>query len=250
MTAAALAVLALAGCVDLTTDPDEIVAIEFSPLPYPAVVLGDTLRDSLGVAAPLVGKLFNGSGDLATKPAPTFVSLDTIVDVTATGMLVAHQTVGTARLIATGGGLQSVSRSVETTLLPDTLSIEAGPDTLPLSIPDDAASNISTEFRLKLQSRAGGGVVRSWVVDFALRYRSQDIAPKDTSLLYLANEVGRPSAVDTTDGSGVVSRRLRFKVVAGQVPVLDSVIVVARAMYRGALVPGAPARMVVRVKPK
>jgi len=250
LTATAVAVLALSGCVDLSTNPNEIVAIEFAPLPYPAVVVGDSLRDSLGVVAPLQGKLLNGSGDVATKPAMIFFSLDTIVDVSTSGVTVAHQTVGTARLLASGGGLQSVIRTLDTTLLPDTLTVDAAPDTLRLTIPDDATANTSTDLRLKLQSISGGGTVRSWVITFKLQYRSADIAPTDTSLLYLSNESGRPSRVDTTDASGLVSRRLRFKVIPGQVPALDSVIVTAEAKYKGALVPGAPARMVVRVKPK
>lgn len=250
LTAAAVAVLALAGCVDLSTDPNEIVAIEFAPLPYPAVVVGDSLRDSLGVVTPLSGKLLNGSGDVATKATMTFFSLDTIVDVKTSGVAVAHQTVGTARLLASGGGLQSVIRTLDTTLRPDTFAVEAAPDTLRLTIPDDATANTSTDLRLKLQSIAGGGTVRSWVITFKLRYRSADISPTDTSLLYLSNESGRPSRVDTTDASGLVSRKLRFKVVPGEVPTLDSVIVTAEAKYKGALVPGAPARMVVRVKPK
>ncbi|MEP7347878.1 MAG: hypothetical protein ABI877_21585 [Gemmatimonadaceae bacterium] len=251
LTAAAVVLLALAGCVDLSTDPNEIVAIEFAPLPYPAVVIGDSLRDSLGVVAPLTGKLLNGSGDVASKATPSFFSLDTIVDVSTAGVTVAHQTIGTARLLASGGGLQSVIRTLDTTLQPDTLSVEAVQDTLRLTIPDDPVTNITTDLRLKLETKTGtGGAVRSWVVNFQLRYKSNDIAPTDTSLLYLANESGRPSNVDTTDASGVVSRKVRFKIVPGQTPVLDSIIVTAVTKYKGALVPGAPARMVVRVKPK
>ena len=250
LTASGVAAVALAGCVDLSTDPNEIVAIEFSQLPYPAVVIGDSLRDSLGVVAPLSGKLFNGAGDVATKAKMTFFSLDTIVDLTASGVTVAHESVGTARMLASGGGLQSAIRPLDTTLKPDTLVVDASPDTLRLVIPDEA-TNVSGEFRLKLQSKSvAGGIVRSWVVGFRLRYKSVDIAPTDTSLLYLANESGRPSTADTTDANGIVSRRVRFKVVPGQIPALDSVIVTAETRYRGVLVPGAPARMVVRVKPK
>ena len=251
LTAVAGAVLALAGCVDLSTDPNEIVAIEFSPLPYPAVVLGDSLRDSLGVAKALTGQLFDGSGGLVSKTPLTFFTLDTIVDVSTSGIIVARQTTGTARLLASGGGLQSVTRALETVLRPDSFSVVASPDTLKLVVPDDAIANVSAEIRLQVQSKSGaGGAVKSWVVGFRLRYKAVDIAPTDTSLLYLVNESGRPSVVDTTDANGVVARKIRFKVIPGQVPVLDSIIVTAETKYRGALVPGAPVRLVVRVKPK
>ena len=251
LTAAAGAVLALAGCVDLSTDPNEIVAIEFAPLPYPAVVLGDSLRDAQGVVTKLSGQLFDGSGGIVSKSPLAFFSLDTIVDVSTLGVTVARQTTGTARLLASGGGLQSITRLLETVLRPDTFTVEASPDTLRLLVPDDVSANVSGEFRLKVQSRSGaGGGVRSWVVDFRLRYKSVDIAPTDTALLYLVDESGRRSVVDTSDANGVVSRKVRFKVIPGQVPVLDSIVVTAETKYKGALVPGAPARMVVRVKPK
>ena len=42
---ALLSLIAVA-CIDLSTDPDEIVAIEFGDLPWPSIVAGDTLRDA------------------------------------------------------------------------------------------------------------------------------------------------------------------------------------------------------------
>ena len=53
-----ISLLALIGCIDWTVDPDEIVAIEFPEPPAPAVVAGDTLRDSTGVVAPLTAIFF------------------------------------------------------------------------------------------------------------------------------------------------------------------------------------------------
>jgi hypothetical protein len=87
-------------------------------------------------------------------------------------------------------------------------------------------------------------------VNFRLRYKGNDVAPTDTTLAFLTNESGRVSAVDTTDAGGTASRKIRFKVIPGQVPSLDSLIVTAEAQYKGAPLPGAPVRMVVRVKPK
>ncbi len=251
LTVAALALSALAGCIDLSTNPDEIVAIEFAPLGYTAVVMGDTLRDSTGVLAPLSTKLIDGAGNVVTGQTITYVPLDSLLQVTSGGLAIARNTAGTARVVATGGGLQSITRSVDVVTRPDSLSVDNRPDTLRLGIPDDPAVNITGEFRLKLVSKTVPvSFPKSWVVYFTLRYQGADVAPGDTSLLFLVNEQGRPAIADTTDAQGVVSRRVRFKLVPGKVPALDSVIVTARASYKGALVLGAPARMVVPVKPK
>ncbi|MFN8571889.1 MAG: hypothetical protein U0132_07515 [Gemmatimonadaceae bacterium] len=251
LTAAAIALLALAGCIDLSTNPDEIVAIEFAPLGYTAVVMGDTLRDSTGVLAPMSTKMIDGAGNVVSGQAVTYVALDSLLQVTTAGLAIAKNTAGTARIVATGGGLQSVTRSVDVVSRPDSLAVDNRPDTLRLGIPDDPAVNITGEFRLKLVSKTVPVTFpKSWVVYYRLTYQGTDVAPGDTSLLFLVNEQGRPAVADTTDTQGLVSRRVRFKLVPGKVPALDSIIVTAQASYKGALVLGAPARMVVPVKPK
>ena len=56
----AVVLAAVAGsCTEIGTNPATVTALEFDSLPYPAVVTGDTLRDSLGNAAPLSATAFN-----------------------------------------------------------------------------------------------------------------------------------------------------------------------------------------------
>ena len=69
---ALLSLIAVA-CIDLSTDPDEIVAIEFGDLPWPSIVAGDTLRDASGAIAPLMARLFDGNGDPADGPVEFLV---------------------------------------------------------------------------------------------------------------------------------------------------------------------------------
>ena len=47
------AIAVATACIDLSTDPDEIVAIEFQDFPWPSIVAGDTLRDASGAVVPL-----------------------------------------------------------------------------------------------------------------------------------------------------------------------------------------------------
>lgn len=244
-------VIAVAACIDLTTDPNEIVAIEFDPLPAPAIVIGDSLRDSVGVATPLSGKLIDGAGQTVTETPLVFLTRDTTVDVKADGTTIAHLTTGPARLFATGAGLQSIDRIIDVVPPPDTTFGEGTPDTLMLIVPDDPTVNVSAALRFHVNTKTGtGGGVKSWIVRYTLSYQGQAVVPGDTSLLFLANDAGRPAYVDTTDASGVASTKVRFKVVQGRIPLLDSIFVTATLSYRGALVPGAPVRMVVPVKPK
>jgi hypothetical protein len=63
------------------------------------------------------------------------------------------------------------------------------------------------------------------------------------------NDANRASQSDTTDASGVASRKIRLDVTKITNPV-DSVIIEARAQFKGALVAGAPVRLVVKFKPK
>ena len=79
---AALLAAGSVGCFDLTTNASEIVAIEFPDLPSPAVVAGDTLRDSTGKAVVLNARLFDAAGDEVTgQPVQFFTTDDGCINV-------------------------------------------------------------------------------------------------------------------------------------------------------------------------
>lgn len=254
---AALAlVAALAGsaaCIDLSTDPDEIVAIEFRPLAWPAVVAGDTLRDSLGHVAPLEARLFDASG-AEVDGAVQFFSRDTLTSVTESGLLVARTTAdGTTQLLASGAGIQSAVRRVEVVPRPDSLAAEGTIDTLRWVIPDSPGENTSGLLRVKLFSRGSTPAkgVRSWIVSWSLSFQGQPIAPGDTSRLWLVSETGLASTLDTTDAQGVAARRVRLRVSSGLgLGALDSAVVLVEARERGVPVARSPVRLVLPIKPR
>jgi len=72
--------VAAAACIDLSTDPDEIVAIEFPELPWPSIVAGDTLRDASGAVVPLTVRLLGGDGDVVTGNMATTGAIESWVD--------------------------------------------------------------------------------------------------------------------------------------------------------------------------
>jgi hypothetical protein len=248
---AALSLLA-AACLDRSTDPDEIIAIELLPPAWPSVVAGDTLRDSLGVAAPLEARLFDGHGDIVTGAPVIFFPRDTLVTVTDLGMVVARDSVdGAAELIASTTGVQSTVRRLEVVPRPDSLAAQGTIDTLRWVIPDQPAVNVSSELRVQLLNRTDTGVqgVRAWIVRWRLEFRGQPVPPGDTSLIYLVNGAGRPTVTDTTDGVGNAGVRVRLRTGPGLSPV-DSAVLIAEASYRGAPVAGSGLRLVLPLRPQ
>lgn len=242
-----LAAILFFACIDLTTDPDEIVAIEFSELPWPAIVAGDTLRDSTGAAAPLSARLFDADGDLVTGPVEFLVQRGGVRVVNGVYLVADDTATESVGVIASTSGVQSVVRQIEIVAAPDSLA----PDPVtPFEwvVPDDPALNTSQPLAARVLSDAAEGV-RSWIVTFELAVDDRIISPTDTAQLYLVAENGRVSYVDTTDVVGRASRRLRLKVTPGFLPP-DSAVITARASYLGVPLKGSPVRLVLPLSPR
>lgn len=251
----ALVLAAVVGaCTDTSTSPTRIVALEFDTLAFPSILTGDTLRDSLGKVAPLHAVAFNGNGAVIANPAIQYVSLDSTVAISPTGIVTAQARSGGARIIASAASLQSVQRILLITRRPDTLVITGKKvDTLNYALIDNASTNASNPFGVRLVTRdTSGGVSGStgWLVSYQVFYRGKALTQSDTTVATLWNKSSAtPSLVDTTTPDGSAGRRLRLRPVGLQA-VRDSFVVFATARYRGAQVPGSPARFVLVVVPK
>lgn len=251
VTLAGAAAIGSAGCIDLSTDPDEIVAIQMDELPWPAVVAGDTLRDAMGVAAPLGAQVFDAAGDLVDIPVE-FIARDTLVTVTASGLVIARDSVdGASEILASVPQIQSTVRRLEVVPRPDSIEATATIDTLRWVIPDAPATNVSSALSVRLLNRTATGVqgVRAWVVQFRLEFRGAPVPPGDTTLVWLVDESGRPRTADTTDAQGHATRRVRLRTGPGLNP-LDSAVVFVDAQYQGVPVAGSPLRLVVPMVPR
>jgi hypothetical protein len=223
------------GCIDLSTDPDEIVAIEFSELPWPSIVAGDTLRNESGIAAALVARLFDGDGDLVDGPVE-FLVQDPALRIVNGNQLVAEPTAtGSIGIIASTAGIQSIATLIDVVLRPDSIAPEGTLAPLEWVVPDDPALNTSAPILVKVLSNTTDPPtpVRSWIVRFQLEAGGRVIPENDTTQIWLATENGRPSYVDTTDASGFASRRVRLRVAPGLTPP-DSAVITVAASYKGA----------------
>ncbi|MGQ0538672.1 MAG: hypothetical protein ACT4R6_06975 [Gemmatimonadaceae bacterium] len=223
------AALAASACIDYGTDPNEIGAISFDGIAYPAVVAGDTLRDETGLARPLRATVFSGAGDTVANPKVQFFSRDTTVILTTQGYVIGRLP-GIARLFATADKLQSITRDIDVVPRPVAAALVSAPDSLLTSVVD-TTRNVSADFALRVTSAARTGV-KGFLVRYTLEYRGAPVAPGDTAQIFLVDESGRPSSVDTTDTNGEARRRVRVKV--GRLPsASDSAVVRFGVVARG-----------------
>lgn len=231
-------------CTKVPTDANSIASLQFNAFPTPSVVLGDTLRDSTGKIAPITARAFNYSGSEVGSAKITFFAIDRGIRVDSlTGIVIGDSLRTTAARIGAVTGALEALRGIFVTLRPDT--VEAGTrDSLLYSL-TDSTLNVSPPLSVTVRhtlTRADSAV-GNYLVNFAV------ISQTDTLAAQLVTDAGFASRVDTTDASGIASRRIKVRPTR-LTNVSDSVIVLASVRYRGSHVRGSPARLVLRVKPR
>lgn len=244
LAAVATGIVAALACTDVPTEPDAVLSLSFDSLPSPSVVLGDSLRDTTGVARRLFATAFNFQGEVIPNAPVVFSSPDRGVRLDAsTGFVIGDSLRATpARIVATIGRLQA-TLSLDVTLRPDTVAASSGRDSLGYSL-TDTTRNVSPTLSVRVLHgfATADSAVKSYVVSFAVA------SPATAGLATLVNDANRTSVVDTTDATGVAGRKIRLDP-ARLTSLVDSVIVLATVKYRGTAVRGSPVRLVLRVKP-
>lgn len=239
------ALCAVAACTDIPSGANAVGSIQFDSLPFPSVVLGDTLRDVTGKIAPLGARAFAyGAKPIPDAPFRYFALERGLTVDSITGRVIGDSIRAIpARVLVTVAGLQAVL-PIPVVFRPDTVVISHGRDSLAYSL-TDSTLNISPALSVTLRhtlTRADS-LVRSYLVIFAITNQA------DTLAAQLVNDAGLASAMDTTDASGLASRKVRIRPTRLK-SVIDSVLVTASVRYRGAHVRGSPARLVLKVKPR
>lgn len=214
----ALAAAAAIACADVG-EPDAPASLAWSArrLPATAILIRDTLRDTLGQPAPVNAVVFDADDDPIADFPVEYTILDTgrIERDAATGYLVSTDTTTLAqvRIQARAGGL--IAQPVAITIIP------AAPDTLRDA---DSASTLApavllttdrparTSLReIRPVARRGATGVGSWFVEYRIVSRPAFV---DSAWFTgaLADTVTRAAAqVDTTDASGIASRFVRAR---------------------------------------
>lgn len=247
-------------CAEIGLGPNEAAAIELDPFPSPSVVVGDTLRTIDGVVTPVRARVFNVRGDIISDAAPRYLYADANIDSalaidSATGIVVAKALVsGDKRIAARIGGTLQVLRGIRIVPRPDSVSGTSLTEILGTTLPDTGRqgqeNNSTKALSVTVRHRDGNAVspVRSWPVRFQLV--SPANPTNDTmAAVYLVDDQGRASVLDTTDDSGAAGRRVRVR--ALQFPVgaaVESVVVRATVTYRGQPLKGSPVRITAPVR--
>jgi hypothetical protein len=234
---------ALAGCAQETVGPETAVAVALESLPFPAVVAGDSLRDTTGAAVPVRGTAFNYRGEELPDVPLSYLILDRGATIDPETGIVRGDSVRDTpvRVVAFLDGLQTQAQQLFVVPAPDSLRVTAGEDTLEYSL-IDTTLNFSSQLTVRLLGGGAAIPVRGWLVSYEISYAA------DPELAVIVGDGSRESTIDTTGADGTASRRvyLRPEELA---TTADSVVLLATARYRGAHVDGSPARLVVHLRP-
>jgi hypothetical protein len=258
VVAALAGALIVAGCSELGTDPGGVVAIELKPPAMPAVVVGDTLRDTTGAIAPLTAVVLNADGDtVAGAPVRFFVlsardSAAVTVD-SVSGIVTGDSVVSTSvRIIAMVSGLQPTVNLLVTNR-PDTVTyVNRTADTVAYSFSDTtkaSANDLAVLVASGSLSDPSGDTtaVAGWIVSYQILYNG---VPDTTfAAMVLANSSTR-SLVDTTSATGIAGRAVLAKWTHLPGADTDSVTVRATVKYHGVPVPGSPLDFNVIIRPQ
>jgi hypothetical protein len=253
-----VAVVALA-CGEVPTLPDGVAYISPIILPSPAVAKGDTLRDSTGKVAPIAIVGISNAGDTVRSVAPRFV-VTTVpgpsVTVTAANLVIGDSVRPVQIVGRVGERLQTPPAVLNVVYQPDSIAAATNTST---RFPALATGEATSEVALGVTVTSGANLsatqtTRATVPSIIVRYAVTRVFPAsssipDTTLVLIddANRFQLPTGratVDTTDGSGNASRRIR------SIPFgFDSVEITASANnLKGIALKGSPIRFLVTTK--
>jgi hypothetical protein len=235
-------VVAAVACIDITVDGDGVGSLQFVPLPYPSIDVGDTLRDAGNNVATLTAIAYRANGDVDTTLRPTFVLLNGGVTLdTATRYIVGaplgrdpaanrDSTSRTVRIIASVPGLQTVARTILVVPRADTVHVDESKlvDTILYSLPA-ASTDVSDALQVTIGQKATSPDRIIPSAGYIVRYK----VFKGTT------------QIPANDTLGAFS--LRFRIRSGQATV-DTVTVLAEAKRGNRL--SREIRWTVIVRPK
>jgi len=240
-------------CVDMSA-PKGAASISGLQLPSPSVVVGDVMRDSTGAPATLSVIAYDANGAKITDLATQFFVTDTGAPATldAAGILTGTK-LGTVHVVGQIGALQTPVVAIPITVAPKLIARRSGTaDTLiaPLSTDSTQRGRDTAAVTVSGDSSVGAA---GFIVKYALVYAPSTASTSKSPAVFLADDQGNASTVDTTDASGHASRSVVVVSAFLADPALlagtkvDSAVVTAQTSYKGALVSPSPIRFVIPI---
>jgi len=230
ISAVAVGGIWLASCTDLGP-ADGIRSISPLLLPSPGMVVGDTMRDSAGVVAPLRVVGFTANGDTVQGTAATFITFDTLAHLVGGNVLVADYQ-GGARVLGAIGSVQTLPETVKVTLSPDTILAADSIHQLK-TYSFIAGDTLVTSAELETRVQHVAGTTLSDVDAVIVRYTILREPPAKGSIPTVALMNNNTGSTRDTTVAGRAGRTLRLQVKQLTSLSPDSAIVTATASYRG-----------------
>jgi hypothetical protein len=249
--AAVCTAIAVTACVDMSA-PKGPASISVLQLPALFVVRGDVMRDSLGNPAPPQLIAYDPDGNATGAADAQFFVTDSNAVARFDNGVLAGRALGVVHVVGQIGSLQTTAVPVNVTVQPTSFTAPRAPDTLRAPVGTDSATSTGSAALGTIVRGAGDTAVAGVFVRYRL-VRALD-STGTSPAVFLADDAGNRSTIDTTDLGGNASRRVVVvsrhladsALVTGQT--VDSVVVEAHTMYRGSELPGGPIRFVVPVK--
>ncbi len=245
--AALLLAAVVAGCTEISTDPQVPVSLQFDSLPALAVVVGDTMRGGDLLPARVPVKAFNGVGDSVDDQQIRLIGIDTS-SVRAFRAIAGLRLVGsvitpTVRVVAQAGSLQSQTQTFAVVRAPTGLNrfVEDSLDSLVYNIPDTAA-------RFK-DARVVVFAGDSLLSGLRIRFRVVNFTPSILdSVRVVSSATGRPitSALMTGQGASVRVKAYPKPGATGR----GTIALEASFKALGVDVPGSPRAFNIRLVPR
>jgi hypothetical protein len=220
-------------------------------LPLPAVAAGDTLRDSLGHAAPLRVRAFGRDSQEITGLTVTFVptALPSNVTIDADGILVAQDTVRSVQIVGQINGRLQTS-AVTLLLVPEPGTITRADNVLgdtAYAVPALRALPATVTAVYRGEVTPVNGIIVRYRID---SLTPSTVAPGSAVLTDANGGLLRPDstiAVDTTKTAGTATRSVLVRAGSGVEKVFISAS--ARRLRDGGPLDGSPVRWVLELKP-
>jgi hypothetical protein len=247
------AALAVA-CVDMSA-PKGAASISTLQLPQPAVVLGDTLRDTTGAIAPLDVVAYDAAGSPISGQTPRFFITDSLRrgHLTADTRFVIGDSIGILHVVGQVGPLQTPVVNVQVTYAPATLKKLGSDSTLVAPLGADSSSSIGRVVLPVSLLAANDSASQGFIVHYSLIRAPATRTDKKSPAVFIADNSGGLATADTTTPSGASRRLTVISAFLADAQLLsgaktDTAIVEARVVYKGALVSGAPVRWIVPIR--
>ncbi len=252
VAAALLTFAALAGCTEVSTDPQVPNSLQFDSLPALAVVVGDTLRGDSLTPARIPVRAFSGGGAVVSDSQLRVIGIDS-TSVQAFSLISGFRIVGlreaaAVRVVAQAGGLQSQTQTFAVVPAPTALvKSNTVNDSIVYDRPDTAQrfADIGVNVIRQVAPDSTAVTLNGLRVRFAVDSFSRSIL--DSVRLEGTGSPARLATSAVVTG-GAATLRLKAYTRTGATGT-GAVRVLVTHITRGAATPGSPFAITVRLKP-